>query len=146
MDKFEQWDNCLTMNFLVILMCSCSLRGLECDTLNAFSDMSQSYFPTRLVIWTWLEVPWSQCIDLISTLVHLAKFRNIFICRSLIEFHRKEADGYFWRFEMKIMLSVDKNGKIDTFILLIWILMNIWLVWFWPLVISFPFFDITGEH
>lgn len=102
--------------------------------------MSQSYFPTRLLMWGWLEVQWSQCIDLISTLVHMAKFRNIFICRAPIEFHRKEADGYFWRLEMKIMLSVDKHGKIDTFILLIWILMNIWLVWFWPLVISFPFF------
>lgn len=109
-------------------------------------DMNQFYFPTRLLVWTWLEVQWSQCIDLISTLVHLAKFRNVFICRAPVEFHRKEADGYFWRFEMKIMLSVDKNGKIDTFLLLIWILMNIRLVRFWRLVISFHFFDITGEH
>lgn len=74
---------------------------------------------------------WSWCIDLISTLVHLAKFRNKFICRSPIEFHRKEADGYFLRFEMKIMLNVDKHGKIDTFILLISILTNISLVRFW---------------
>lgn len=90
-------------------------------------DMNQSYFPTRLLN----QSDWN-CNEVYALISYQFWYiwLNLGICKSPIEFHRKEADEYFWRFEIKIVLSVDKNGTIGIFILLIWILMNIWLVWF----------------